>query len=498
MRFHRLALTPALGSPPPVTSLTSLPPSPAPPLVVDLDGTLTPTDTLHESFLLLLKRNPLLVLLLPLWLLKGKAHLKAELARRALPDPAHLPYDAALVDFLRAEHARGRRLVLATAADRRVADAVAAHLGVFDAVYASEDGVNLRGERKLARLREALGEGFHYAGNERDDLAVWSGCGGALVVNAPGHVLKAVQALGCPVQVFAAPRVGVRRWLKAVRVHQWAKNLLLFVPLLASHRALNAELLTLALAGFAAFSLCASSVYVLNDLLDLEADRRHPTKRRRPFAAGTLPLSTGLVLAPLLLVAGFALALALLPRDFVLLLAGYYAVTLAYSLYLKQLMVIDVLVLAGLYTVRILGGSLAVGVPTSSWLFSFSMFLFLSLALVKRLSEVRRLRASNQEVAHGRGYFASDLEQLGQLGTSSGYLAVLVLALYISSEEVRRLYTHPERLWLLCPVMLYWVSRVWLLAHRGEVNEDPLVFALRDKVSYAVGAAAALVVLAAI
>ena len=470
-----------------------------PPLVVDLDGTLTRTDTLYESFLLLLKHNPLLALLVPLWLLRGKAHLKAELARRVLPDAAQLPYDEGLLTFLRAEHARGRRLLLITAADRRIADAVAAHLGLFESVHASEGSVNLRGERKLARVQEAVGPHFHYAGNEADDLVLWRACAGVLVVNAPPAVLRAAQALPCPpLQVFAGPRASLRTWLKAVRVHQWAKNLLLFVPLFASHRALDLASLTHAALGFAAFSLCASSVYVLNDLLDLEADRQHPTKKKRPFAAGLLPLKAGLVLAPLLLCAGFAIALLLLPRTFSLLLASYYAVTLAYSLYLKQVMVLDVLVLAGLYTVRILGGALAVGVPTSSWLFSFSMFLFLSLALVKRLSEVRRMRLSNQAVAHGRGYFAGDLEQLGQLGTSSGYLSVLVLALYISSAEVRQLYTHPQRLWLLCPVLLYWVSRVWLLAHRGEVNEDPLVFALKDKVSYAVGAVAAVILLVAV
>ncbi|MBF5041850.1 MULTISPECIES: UbiA family prenyltransferase [Myxococcaceae] len=482
---------------PPSETLAAAPLPPGLPLVVDLDGTLTRTDTLHESLLLLLKQHPLLVLLVPLWLLKGKAHLKAELARRVVPDAAHLPYDEGLLAYLRAEHARGRRLVLATAADRRVADAVAQHLGLFERVHASEGGVNLRGARKLASLRSSLGADFHYAGNERDDLAVWRECAGSVVVNAPGGVVRAAQALGRPVQVFQGPRARARTWLKAVRVHQWAKNLLLFVPLLAAHRVREPALLVHAALAFASFSLCASSVYVLNDLLDLEADRQHPSKCRRPFACGLLPLKVGLVLAPLLLVAGFGIALAWLPREFVLLLCAYYAVTLAYSFYLKQVMVLDVLVLAGLYTVRILGGALAVGVRTSSWLFSFSMFLFLSLALVKRLSEVRRLRMSKQEVAHGRGYFAGDLEQLGQLGTSSGYLAVLVLALYISSEEVRRLYDHPERLWLLCPVMLYWVSRVWLLAHRGEVNEDPLVFALRDKVSYAVGLAATLVILLA-
>ncbi|MFE8602681.1 UbiA family prenyltransferase [Archangium violaceum] len=415
------------------------------PLAVELDGVLVRTDTLHEGVLRLLKHQPYLAPAVLAWSLRGPSFLRAEVARRVELDVALLPYDEVLLSHLSEEKARGRRVVLATSADRKVAEAVAAHLGLFDAVHA-------RGEPFTEPHEEARR-------------------------TAPAKPLG-------------------RTLLKALRVHQWAKNILLFVPLLAAHKALDAPLLLQAVLGFVSFSLCASSVYVLNDLLDLDSDRKHPTKRRRPFASGDLPVSAGLWLAPLLLGSGAAVAL-LLPRAFLALLATYYAVTLAYSFHLKQVMMLDVLVLAGLYTVRIFGGSLAVGVPTSSWLFSFSMFLFLSLALVKRLSEVRRLRQTNESTAPGRGYVAGDYEQLAILGVSSGYLSVLVLALYITSKEVTVLYLSPERLWLLCPVMLYWVGRVWLLAHRGLVNEDPLVFALKDKVSYVVGLIAMGVLLAA-
>ncbi|WP_224244706.1 UbiA family prenyltransferase [Hyalangium gracile] len=476
--------------------------SPAPasapdvPLVVDLDGTLVRTDTLHESLLVLLKRNPLLLVLAALWMLKGKAAFKAEVGRRVKLDAERLPYSEPLLAYLTEEKARGRRLVLATAADQTIADAVAAHLGLFAEVYASDGVVNLSGARKLARLKQAHPE-FDYAGDGEVDLALWREARRAVVVHGSAGLERKVRALGRgEVRVFEAPRVGLRQWVKALRVHQWAKNILVFVPALAAHKGLNVGLLVQAGLGFVAFSLCASSVYILNDLLDLDSDRQHPTKRKRPFASGDLPVRVGAVLAPVLLVAGFAVAL-LLPLPFSALLATYYAVTLAYSLHLKQVMVLDVLVLAGLYTVRIFGGSLATGVPTSSWLFTFSMFLFLSLALVKRLSEVRRLRLSNATTTPGRGYLASDYEQLSSLGVAAGYISVLVLAFYITSKDVTALYAHPERLWLLCPVMLYWVSRVWLLAHRGLVNEDPLVFALRDKVSYGVGVVAALVLLAA-
>jgi 4-hydroxybenzoate polyprenyltransferase len=482
------------------------------PLVLDLDGTLVRTDTLHESFLLLLKRSPLVALVLvPLWLLRGgKAHMKQEIGRRVALDAAHLPYHEGLLAHAREEKAAGRRVVLATAADRTIADAVAAHLTaedgtpLFDDVLASDGRTNLSGPRKLAALQALLGgpqAPFEYAGDGEVDLTLWQASARAVLVAAPPGLRKRAEALGRPVRHFApaAGRGPLQRWVKALRLHQWAKNALIFVPLLASHRAGNVQALSAAALAFLAFSLCASSVYVLNDLLDLPSDRRHHSKRKRPFAAGELSVKAGLLAAPVLLVAAFGLALWLLPLPFVLLLAGYYATTLAYSLALKQVLMLDVLLLAGLYTVRIFGGSLAVDVPTSSWLFTFSMFLFLSLALVKRVSEVRRLRvgegAGKAGKAHGRGYEAGDWEQLASLGSASGYLAVLVLALYIHSNEVSVLYRHPERLWLLCPLLLYWVGRVWMLAHRGLVNEDPLVFALKDRVSYAVGAVAAAVVL---
>jgi len=441
-------------------ALNSLPTPDLSPITVELEGVLARTDTLHEGLVRLLKRRPHLIPAAVGWRLKGPAFLRAEVARHVELDVARLPYDEALVSRLTEEKARGRRIVLATVADRRVAEAVAAHLGLFDQVLASDGERAMTGPHRAARLRETLGETHEEA------------------------------------RTLHTARPLPRTLLKALRVHQWAKNVLVFVPLMAAHKLTQVPLLVQALLGFIAFSLCASSVYVLNDLLDLDSDRKHPSKRRRPFASGDLPIRAGPWLGAGLLGAGAAVAL-LLPREFLSLLATYYTITLAYSFYLKQVVMMDVLVLAGLYTVRIFGGALAVGVPTSSWLLTFSMFIFLSLALVKRLSEVRRLRLANEASAPGRGYVAGDYEQLSASGVASGYLAVLVLALYITSKEVTVLYSHPERLWLLCPVMLYWVGRVWLLAHRGEVNEDPLVFALKDKVSYAVGAIAAGILLIA-
>jgi len=274
---------------------------------------------------------------------------------------------------------------------------------------------------------------------------------------------------------------------RALRLHQWLKNLLVFCPLVAAHRATDQRLLAAAFIAFLAFGLCASSGYVVNDLLDLRSDRRHPLKRTRPFAAGTLPLSWGRVLVPVALLAALGLSL-LLPPGFWALLAGYFVVSLAYSWRLKGVLLVDILVLAGLYTLRLHAGAVAVQVELSFWLTALSMFLFLSLAMVKRYCELLELRAMGAEEAQGRSYRPLDLDALMSLGTASGYLSVLVLALYINSESVRELYAHPEVIWTLCPLLLYWISRIWLLARRGELHQDPLVFACRDPASWVVAA----------
>ena len=294
-----------------------------------------------------------------------------------------------------------------------------------------------------------------------------------------------------------SPRRALAHWARLLRPHQWSKNLLLLVPPLGAHR-LDPGVLRPALLAVVAFSLAASSAYVVNDLLDLESDRAHPVKSRRPLAAGVISPLAALAVAAAALAAAFLLALAL-PAPFAGAVAAYAAITVAYSVRLKRVAVLDVLVLASLYTLRILAGTLATGVPTSSWLFTLAIFLFLSLALVKRTSELRRIAGplpAGDRAMGGRGYTTADLETLSMLGVASGLLAVLVLALYLSSADVARLYAHHERLWLLCPLALYWVSRLWLLARRGVIDEDPVLFALTDRASHLVGLGAVLVVLA--
>lgn len=471
------------------------------PLCIDLDGTLVKSDMLFESLFLLLKRNPLYAFLLPFWLLRGKAHLKQRIAERVTLNPSCLPYNAELLQFLRAQHKEGRRLVLATASHASLAHAVARELGIFSEVMATDNGVNLSGRRKLAALCSRFGtRGFAYAGNAPVDLHIWREARASIVVNASRR-LAARAHRHAPVSHIFNDRGGIatqiRHFLKAIRVHQWVKNALVFVPLLTAHRIGELAVLGDAALAFIAFSLCSSSVYLLNDLLDLEADRLHATKKNRPFAAGNLSIVTGMALIPALLLASIGIA-QLLPPNFTLVLAAYFGLTLAYSFYLKQVAIVDTILLAVLYTARIIAGAVAIDVEISRWLLAFSVFLFMSLALVKRFSELHALCAAKKSSTKGRGYLAADLEQISNLGAASGYVSVLVLALYITSAEVSDLYTRPDLLWLICPLMLYWVSRVWLLAQRGQMNQDPIVFAIKDRVSYVLGAIAAGVMMLAV
>lgn len=468
------------------------------PLCVDLDGTLIHSDLLFESFLSLIKLNPLFLFLVPLWLLGGKARLKAEIASRVKLNGAALPYSEAFVAWLKVQKGLGRPIWLCTASDQRLAQAVADHVGLFDGVLASDGQTNLSGDNKARQLVDRFGErGFDYCGNHRVDLKVWKHARAAIVVNGSKGLEASARACTQVDAVFQPPKSGIRVALKALRVHQWAKNALIFVPLAAAHRLADAPTLVAGLVAFASFSLCASSVYLLNDMLDLEADRQHPRKCKRPFAAGTLSLLFGLLAAPALLLVSLALALTL-PLKFLAVLGAYYLVTLAYSFGLKRLVMIDVLTLAGLYTVRIVAGAAATDIPLSFWLLLFAIFIFLSLAIVKRYAELHAMRKQGQLKASGRGYQVEDLALLQSLGGSSGYISILVLALYVNSPDISVLYQHPKVVWMLCPIMLYWVSRVWMQTHRGHMHDDPLVFALKDRISLLTGLAAAAVLFFAI
>jgi 4-hydroxybenzoate polyprenyltransferase len=470
------------------------------PLVVDLDGTLLDSDLLFESAVAFARDHPLRLFQPLRWLLGGKAALKHGLAYATEVDVTVLPYNQAVLAFVSAERARGRPVILATASHRRLAEQVAAHLQLFDLVVATEHHHNLSACAKRDVLVGMLGDrGFDYVGNSRDDLPVWGAARQAFVVNAPASVVRKARAQGTVAGVIATPRADLREWTRALRLHQWLKNLLLFVALLASHRYGEWPLVRDVAVAFLSFGLCASGVYILNDLIDLRDDRHHATKRCRPFASGRLSIPSGLLAAAWLQSAAFGVAVWQLPLAFTGILAGYTVLTLAYSLWLKRHAVIDVITLASLYTVRVIAGAAVLGLPPSFWLLAFSMFVFLSLAFVKRYAELHELGRAARAIpqARGRGYSADDLAMVSSLGASSGYLSVLVLALYINDSQTLTLYRHPEFIWLACPLLLTWMSRVWMLAHRGRMHEDPVIFAVRDRVSLGIGALLVLVFWAA-
>lgn len=487
------------------------------PLCVDLDGTLVRSDTLIDSTLALARQHPLLLLKLPGWLGEGKAALKRHITQSVELDVVHLPYNRDLLQYLEQQHAAGRSLYLATAADAALAHRIASHLNLFSGVLASNGSLNLAGANKLAAFREAFPDGFCYIGNASPDVALLGACAAAgaevLVANPTSGLRSGLRAAGIvPTRVFLDRSSPLKAWLKAIRLHQWAKNVLIFLPLLLAH-VRSVGLIVGAVVAFLSFGLCASATYIVNDMLDIEADRSHPRKRRRPFASGDLSAIQGVGVICLFFVLAVALAIAV-PRVVVALSPGsalpgpysflgwllfYTVTTLAYSLRFKRAILIDVIMLSGLYTIRILAGSAATGIGVSTWLAGFSIFFFLSLAFVKRFAELENLRARGGGVAKGRSYHVEDIEQLRSFGSSSAYASVVVFTLYISNlSNAHELYRHSTRLWLLVPVLLLWLSRLWLLASRGHLDEDPVVYAITDKRSLALGAIVVAIVFSAL
>jgi 4-hydroxybenzoate polyprenyltransferase/phosphoserine phosphatase len=491
------------------------------PLCVDLDGTLVKSDTLVDTVVVLARQKPASLLSFPGWISQGKASFKRRVSQLAEIDVVHLPYNKPLLEYLRHQYADGRAIYLATGADTLLAERVAAHLGIFAGVMASDGSTNLTGHNKLAAFRERFPDGFCYIGNARPDIPLLSHCEQPMVANPHRSLSAGLRSAGvAPVQRFEDAVPPLKAWIKAIRLHQWAKNVLIFLPVLLAHvHAAGPNFASLM--AFVSFGLAASATYIVNDLLDLEADRHHARKRRRPFAAGDLSPFAGVATVAIFGSLSLAIAL-LLPRvlnslspqyaahgqgSFVEWLIIYVISTTAYSLRLKRMVLVDVIVLSGLYTIRILAGSAAAGVPVSPWLAAFSIFFFLSLAFVKRFSELESLRQRDEAAGaiagtlavKGRSYIVADLEQLRSFGTSSGYASVLVFLLYIGNlEAAAKLYVHVTRLWLLVPVLLLWLSRLWLQASRGELHEDPVIYAVTDKRSLLLGVLVVAIVLAAL
>ncbi len=455
-------------------------------IYVDLDGTLTPCDTMWECVAVVFKQRPWLLMLLPILLFSGRQRIKAKLAEWGQINFKLLPFRIDLVDWLQERRRAGHRIVMATAANVKVATAVAERHHVFDCVLASDNNLNLKARKKAQAIRDDCDqEPFLYIGDSKADQAIWKEAKTAVAIGARGvsslRQLKHSHAIYWPLEQHR-----FKHAIRAMRPHHWAKNALVFVPLVTAHIFSDLQPWLSACLAFLSFSLTSSAVYLINDLVDLEADRQHHLKKARPMASGVIPIWAGLTIAISCLASSLTLSL-WLPSEFRGYLVTYGIVTLIYSLVLKQLAMVDVITLAGLFTLRVLAGGAATSTPISPWLLAFALFFFLSLAVLKRFAEIHHLKTTNRVQTAGRGYHINDGPMLSVMGISNGYISVLVLALYINSPGVNELYNNPFGIWLICPALIYWLSRVWLKAQRGLMLEDPLVYAFRDPASYLVG-----------
>jgi len=451
-------------------------------LVIDLDGTLLRSDMLHESFWSALSHNWKSLFYSATALFKGRASLKHYLAKTADIDPQLLPYDSQVISYIEKWRDNGGRTALVTASDQIYAQSIAEHLGIFDEAHGSDGRLNLKGNNKAKFLKERFGRnGFFYMADGTSDLPTWGLAAKAITVNAPMRLRYRVEHVSKKTEHLSTTTRSIKHHIKTMRPHQWLKNMLVFLPLFAAHQYDNITLL-ISLLAFISFSLVASSVYILNDLLDLAADRIHPRKKYRPFASGSIPITHGIWLIACLMLFGSLLSINI-GVDFALLMAWYFILTTAYSLRLKQYIVIDICLLAGLYTMRIIAGGIATTILISEWLLAFSTFFFLSLAAVKRQSELVDSSKRGHVNTSGRGYHVDDLPIIPMIAVGSGYVSVLVMALYLNSPIVTNLYSNPRVLWGVCAVLLYWITRVVVLAHRGNMHDDPLVFAVNDRVS---------------
>ena len=464
------------------------------PLCVDLDGTLVNTDTLVEGIAAVM-RNWRALLLLPYWLIKGKARLKAKLAQHSNSNPMLLPYNKSVIQFINENKEIGRYLVLVTAANKSVAEAVNQHLGLFNEVIASDDTRNLRGKEKARALVGRFGNRqFSYIGNDKTDLHIWRVAQSGILVNAPKNVERLAAELTTIDKVLSDRPDRSKALFTALRPYQSVKNLLVFVPVITSNAISDYGAWFNAGLAFMALCFTAFGTYLINDLFDLEADRQHPRKRDRPFASGALPLVAGFFLSPMLILVGIALGIAC---DVLLIVLCYAVFSIIYSVKLKEKPLVDIFLLALLYTIRLFAGGEATGYHVSMWLLAFSSFLFLSLAIKKRVIELKKISISNSGRAVRRGYLADDWKVLQSMGISSSFVSSLVLALYVQSGVAARAYVHPQVLWGIVPLMLFWQCRLWLSTTRGYVHDDPIIYTAKDWVSWLVGLSLVAVLLVA-
>jgi 4-hydroxybenzoate polyprenyltransferase len=452
-------------------------------LIVDLDHTLIRTDMLFETLWAALSQHWLNLVAIVSASGSGRANLKSKLAELGPVPPEELPYNKSVLDLIGSWKDDGGQVILVSATDQVIVSKISIYLGVFDAAYGSNGHTNLKGVNKANFLLSRFPDGFAYVGDSQADLDIWQNANLAITVDASASVRAHVDALDVKAKHLDTREVPVTKaLLKAIRPHQWIKNALVFLPMVLSHN-WSASIFGTTLLAFIAFCLIASSVYLLNDLLDLSADRSHPRKRLRPFAAGALPLAWGSALAPGLLFLGIVLS-AMVGWQFFGIVLIYYILTTLYSFSLKRKLIVDIFALAGLYTIRIVAGGVATDITLSVWLLAFSIFFFFSLAAVKRQSELKSSEVADREQAYGRSYLTTDLPIVSQMAISAGYVAVLISALYLNSDIDRTLYANPTPLWGICLVLLYWISRLVMISHRGWMHDDPVVFAVTDRNSW--------------
>ena len=463
------------------------------PIYVDMDGTLVKTDIAQELLLQGLKSWSQLTRLCRL-AFSGRSHIKHFLAQNNYFSAGALPYNTEVLDYLKAEKEKGRKIILATASDELIAQRLVEELNFFDAVIASSPGKNLKGKRKLEAIQEQVGEGeFEYIGDSGADYPIWQAATRSGFVNPPKPALL-IETEPEKVSLNVVNRPSIfRSLLKAMRVHQWAKNSLIFVPLLFSHSYSDPQLVFLAVITFIVFSLCASGIYLINDLLDIEADRAHERKKERPFAAGDLLPTAGVMASTVLIMLAFSSSIVFLGVKTSLVIGIYFVLTNLYSFYLKHYSTIDVITLTCLYTLRIIAGGVAISISLSPWLLNFSLFFFLSLAYMKRYIELsinKKLGKSNS-----RRYEVGEMDVIMTTGLVNGGLAALTLTLYLNSPFVIDSYASPQVLWLVCPLLMFWIYRAWMWAKREKIHDDPVVFALKDRISLlTVGLAGALII----
>lgn len=467
-------------------------------IYVDLDGTLIKTDLFFESILKLIRQNPLNIFKVFFWILKSRSFAKSKIANLIDIEAKSLPYQTELLAYLKNLKTQGHRIILATASNEKYAHNVSNHLGIFDKVIASSEAINMKGRRKLDEISKDTNNGkFCYAGDSTADIPIWKAASENIFVDAPDSAIKNAKIDQKDEKIITSYKTSkFKAFIKEMRLQQWAKNVLIIIPLLTAHRYTEAGMALIYLYAFLSFSLCASGVYFMNDLLDIEADRKHKTKYKRPIASGALPIPLGVFGAIMLPASGFAIALITLKMEFVVILGIYFILTNFYSLFLKRISTADVMTLATLYTLRIVAGGAAGGIELSSWLITFSIFFFVSLAYLKRYIEVSDLNEDNHK-AEGRGYSGNDTETMFMLGIANATASILVMALYLSDDHFHAQNQHPEIPPLLCFILLYWTNRIWVGAKRKKIADDPVIFAVKDRISQLTGLAFVLVYLSA-